>query len=78
MSEKIKQEDLSKVIEEMEQKCVEKPDSVMAHHNLGLVYRKAERFDDAVVELEKAIEGCSGSTNIGAVIWRHGELAVAR
>jgi len=29
-------------------------------------------------ELEKAIEGCSGSTNIGAIIWRHGELAVAR
>lgn len=28
-------------------------------------------------ELEKAIEACSGSTNIGAVIWRHGDLAVA-
>lgn len=28
-------------------------------------------------ELEKAIEGCSGGINIGAVVWRHGELAVA-
>jgi len=28
-------------------------------------------------ELEKAIEGCSGGTNVGAVIWRHGDLAVA-
>jgi hypothetical protein len=26
-------------------------------------------------ELEKAIEGCSGSPNIGAVIWRQGKLA---
>jgi len=56
MSEKIMQEDLSKVIEETEQKCAEKPGSVVAHHHLGLVYRKAERFDDAVAELEKAIE----------------------
>ena len=29
-------------------------------------------------ELEKAIEGCSGGTNIGAVVWRHGELAGER
>lgn len=28
-------------------------------------------------EVLKAIEACSGSTNIGAVIWRHGDLAVA-
>jgi hypothetical protein len=28
-------------------------------------------------ELEKAIEACSGGPNIGAVIWRHGDLAVA-
>jgi len=41
MSEKSKQEDLSKVIAEMEQKCVEKPGSVMAYHHLGLGYGKA-------------------------------------
>jgi len=28
-------------------------------------------------EVASAINGCSGSTNVGAVIWRHGELAVA-
>lgn len=28
-------------------------------------------------ELEKAIAACSGGPNIGAVIWRHGDLAVA-
>ena len=37
MSEKNKKEDLNKVIQEMEQKCDEKPESVMALHNLGLV-----------------------------------------
>ena len=56
MSENSKQEDLSKVIEETEQKCVERPGSVVAHHHLGLVYRKAGRLDEAVVALEKAIE----------------------
>jgi hypothetical protein len=29
-------------------------------------------------EVVKAIEGCSGSYNMGAVIWRHGDLAVAQ
>ena len=28
-------------------------------------------------EVSKAIEACSGGTNLGAMIWRHGELAVA-
>lgn len=28
-------------------------------------------------ELEKAIEACSGSFNISAVVWRHGDLAIA-
>ena len=28
-------------------------------------------------EVEKAIEGCSGNPNIGAWVWRHGELAVS-
>lgn len=27
-------------------------------------------------ELETAIAGCSGGVNIGAVVWRHGDLAV--
>ena len=29
-------------------------------------------------EIEKAIAACSGRRNIGAVIWRHGDLAGAR
>lgn len=29
-------------------------------------------------EIEKAIAACSGSRNIGAVIWRHGDLAAAK
>ncbi len=29
-------------------------------------------------EIAKAIAACSGGRNIGAVIWRHGDLAVAR
>ena len=56
MSENNANDDLAKVIEELEQKCADKPDSVMAHHHLGLVYRKAGRLQDALAELEKAIE----------------------
>ncbi len=29
-------------------------------------------------EVEKAIAACSGTRNIGAVVWRHGDLAIAR
>lgn len=29
-------------------------------------------------EIAKAIAACSGGRNLGAVIWRHGELAVVR
>ena len=28
-------------------------------------------------EVESALKGCDGSLNIGAVIWRHGDLEVA-
>ena len=31
-------EDLDKVISELEEKCEESPDNVVAHHHLGLVY----------------------------------------
>ena len=50
------QEDLPKVIEELEKKCKEHPKSVMAFHHLGLVYMKAVRIPDAIKALEKAIE----------------------
>ena len=55
MSEQL-QEDLSKVIEELEKKCKEYPESVMAFHHMGLVYMKAGRAEDAVKVLQRAIE----------------------
>ncbi|MFC1844040.1 tetratricopeptide repeat protein, partial [Thermodesulfobacteriota bacterium] len=82
MSEKSKQEDLSKVIEEMKQKCVEKPKSVMAHHHLGLVYRKAGRFDEAVAALEKALEidpySVESLINLGALYFDMGNVDKAQ
>jgi tetratricopeptide (TPR) repeat protein len=53
MAEKNMQEDLGKVIEELEKKRAEKPDSITVHHQLGLVYRKAGRFEEALAALEK-------------------------
>ena len=47
MAEQLK-EDLPKVIAEMEKKCAEHPDNVMARHHLGLVYMKAGRIDEAI------------------------------
>ncbi len=82
MAENSKQEDLGKVITEMEQKCVEKPGSVMAHHHLGLVYRKAGRFDEAVAALEKAIEldpfSVESLINLGALYYDMGNIDKAQ
>ena len=82
MAENIKQEDLSKVIEETEQKCVEKPGSVVAHHHLGLVYRKAGRLDEAVVALEKAIEldpfSVESLINLGSLYFDMGNIDKAQ
>jgi len=50
------QEDLAKVIEELEAQVKESPENVIAHHHLGLVFMKAGRVDDAIHSLEKAIE----------------------
>jgi len=82
MSEKSKQEDLSKVIAEMEQKCLEKPGSVMAYHHLGLVYHKAGYFDKAVAALEKAIEldpfSVESLINLGALYFDMGNIDKAQ
>jgi len=82
MAENTKQEDLSKVIAEMEQKCADKPGSVMAHHHLGLVYRKAGRFDEAVAALEKAIEldpfSVESLINLGALYFDMGNIDKAQ
>ncbi len=77
MSEEL-QEDLPKVIEELEKKCKEHPKSVMAWHHLGLVYMKAGRIDDAIASLEKAIEiddlNSDSMINLGAIYFAQGEL----
>ena len=82
MSEKIMQEDLSKVIEESEKKCAEKQGSVVAHHHLGLVYRKAGRFDEAVAALEKAIEldpfSVESLINLGSLYFDMGNIDKAQ
>ena len=82
MSENSQKEDLDKVIAEMEQKCAEKPGSVMAHHHLGLVYRKAGRFDEAVAALEKAIEldpfSVESLVNLGSLYFDRGNIDKAQ
>jgi tetratricopeptide (TPR) repeat protein len=82
MAKNSKQEDLTKVITEMEQKCSDKPGSVMAHHNLGLVYRKAGRLAEAVAALEKAIEldpfSVESLINLGALYFDMGDVDKAQ
>ncbi len=78
MAEESKQEDLDKVIKEMQQKCVEKPGSVMAHHHLGLVYQKAGRLEEARAALEKAVEldpfSVESLINLGALYFDMGNI----
>jgi len=72
------QEDLPKVIEELEKKCKEHPNSVMAFHHLGLVYMKAGRVEDAIRVLKKAIEidelSSESMINLGAIYFGQGNL----
>ena len=72
------QEDLLKVIEELEKKCEEHPDSVMAFHHLGLVYMKASRVEDAIRALLRAIEidelSSESMINLGAIYFGQGNL----
>ena len=73
--------DLAEVICELEKECTEHPDSVFAHHHLGLAYRQAGRLDDAVRELEKAIEidpySVEGLINLGSVYFDVGQMEKA-
>lgn len=56
MAEAVKESNIQDVIAEQEKIVAEKPDNVMAHHMLGLIYLRAGRSEDAIRELEKAIE----------------------
>jgi tetratricopeptide (TPR) repeat protein len=54
------------------------PDSVMAHINLGTLYGKQGRFDEAIVENNKALQMMPDSTkaynNLGMIFERKGNL----
>src|SRR5665647_3460465 len=71
MAEAQKQADISAVISDLEKVVQEKPGNVMARHHLGLVYRKAGRVDEAITQLEKAIEldnqSMESMINLGAI-----------
>ncbi|MBU1137530.1 MAG: tetratricopeptide repeat protein [Proteobacteria bacterium] len=71
-------EDLPKVIAEMEKKCKNNPDNVVAFHHLGLVYMKAGRINDAIEALERCIviddQANQPMINLGAIFFGMGNL----
>lgn len=82
MADKNMQEDLGKVIEELEKKRAEKPDSITVHHQLGLVYRKAGRIEEALAALEKAIDldpfSVESLVNLGGLYFDAGNMDKAQ
>ncbi len=56
MSENAQQADIKTVVKDLEDVVEKNPKNVMAHHQLGLVYRKVGRVEDAIRELERALE----------------------
>jgi len=75
-------EDLPTVIAEMEKKCKQAPDNVVAFHHLGLVYMKAGRIEDAIQALERSIEiddqANQPMINLGAIYFGQGNLDKAQ
>ena len=75
-------EDLPTVIAEMEKKCKQAPDNVVAFHHLGLVYMKAGRIDEAIKSLERCIEideqANQPMINLGAIYFGQGNLDKAQ
>ena len=75
-------EDLPTVIAEMEKKCKQSPDNVVAFHHLGLVYMKAGRIEDAIQALERSIEiddqANQPMINLGAIYFGQGNLDKAQ
>lgn len=71
-------EDLPIVIAEMEKKCKQTPDNVVAFHHLGLVYMKAGRIDEAIECLEKCLviddQANQPMINLGAIYFGQGNL----
>jgi Tfp pilus assembly protein PilF len=66
------------VIAEQEKICQEHPNNIIAHHTLGLLYRQAGRPDDAIRELERAIElddhSVESYINLGAIYFDQGDV----
>ncbi len=81
MTDELK-EDLAAVIAELEKKCKEHPDNVMAFQHLGLVYMKAGRMEEAIAALTRATEIDELSTeamiNLGAIYFGMGEIDKAQ
>ncbi len=75
-------EDLPTVIAEMEKKCKNNPDNVVAFHHLGLVYMKAGRTEDAIRSLERCLEideqANQPMINLGAIYFGMGNLEKAQ
>lgn len=75
-------EDLPRVIAEMEKKCKQAPDNVVAFHHLGLVYMKAGRIEEAIKALERSIEiddqANQPMINLGAIYFGQGDLDKAQ
>ncbi|MCK4837299.1 MAG: tetratricopeptide repeat protein [Desulfobulbaceae bacterium] len=78
MSENVQTKDLTKVIEELEKKCEEMPDNVVAHHHLAVVYRMAGRTADALRMLERCLEidpqAVQALVNIGSIHFENGDF----
>lgn len=75
-------EDLPTVIAEMEKKCKQAPDNVVAFHHLGLVYMKAGKIEEAIKALERSIEiddqANQPMINLGAIYFGQGDLDKAQ
>ena len=78
MSENTPTEDLPKVIAELEKKCEELPNNVVAHHHLAVVYKKAGRTSDALRALDRCLEidphSFQALVNIGAIHFESGDF----
>ncbi|HHL33074.1 MAG TPA: tetratricopeptide repeat protein [Desulfobulbaceae bacterium] len=78
MSDKEEQVDLKTVIADLEKICAEKPENVIAHHQLGLVYRQVGLIDKAIAALERALElddhSVESMINLGAILFDQGDI----
>jgi len=78
MTDTPKNADMHEVIKDLEEVVEKNPKNVIAHHQLGLVYRQVGRIDDAIRELEKALEiddqSVESLINLGAVHFDRGNV----